>query len=408
MHRLRTTGFELRTLDPADPDVSDLAAVREIVGDSRVVAIGESAHGVREFYQLRDRLFRYLVTELGFSALVLESGFPETLAVDEWVRGGDGDLEQLARTNITYGLGGYHEVHEMLRWIRTRNATHERPVRLYGMDLVGSSGFPAPAIEECLRHVGAEPGDEELLELGSYGSAEEGQLYAHDRYAAMAAEDRERLSRGIAALVERARAAGDEIAIRCASSASRLDEAQRARVATGRPSVTGHNPRDRSMADNVHWILERENRIVVAAHNLHIQRVPDSRQLGSVIPMLGSYLSPVLGDDLVVIGTTYSHGRVLRSSMDDAARSVVLGLADLPAPPPGSIDEYMDRLGDRHGLDLRDLRQHPPHSPIERQLCGHDVIELDTIAAYDAVIHCRDVHPLDGYEDLQRRRWTRP
>ena len=57
----------LRTLDPAAP-LDDLEWLDEAIGDARVVAIGESAHGIREFYQLRHRLLRYLVERHGFDA----------------------------------------------------------------------------------------------------------------------------------------------------------------------------------------------------------------------------------------------------------------------------------------------------------------------------------------------------
>ena len=59
---LRDHARRLRTLDPADADVTDLAPLREIVGDARVVAIGESMHRVHEFCRLRDRMLRFLVT----------------------------------------------------------------------------------------------------------------------------------------------------------------------------------------------------------------------------------------------------------------------------------------------------------------------------------------------------------
>jgi erythromycin esterase len=99
---MREVAVPLRTLDPADSDVSDLAALRDLVGDARVVCFGESAHGVSEYYRLKDRMFRFLAAELGFSAFVMESGFAEGLAVNDWVSGGAGDLDQIATTGITY------------------------------------------------------------------------------------------------------------------------------------------------------------------------------------------------------------------------------------------------------------------------------------------------------------------
>jgi erythromycin esterase len=67
-----------------------------------VVAIGESAHHVRKLYLWRHRLLRLLAERCGFTVFAMESGFSEGLAVDDWVRGGPGDLAEPAEHGITY------------------------------------------------------------------------------------------------------------------------------------------------------------------------------------------------------------------------------------------------------------------------------------------------------------------
>jgi erythromycin esterase len=47
------------------------------VGDARVMAIGESAHYNREFFQLRHRVLGYLAERHHFTAYLQESGFVE-------------------------------------------------------------------------------------------------------------------------------------------------------------------------------------------------------------------------------------------------------------------------------------------------------------------------------------------
>src|SRR5262245_54702744 len=108
----------LRTLDPADDGLSDLEPLRDIVGDARVVSIGESTHRVHEFYQLRHRMIRFLVRELGFTAHVMESGFPEGFAVDNFVVNEVGDLDSLLYKGLTYHMGKCEEMREQLLWMR--------------------------------------------------------------------------------------------------------------------------------------------------------------------------------------------------------------------------------------------------------------------------------------------------
>ncbi|MBZ5586259.1 MAG: hypothetical protein LAQ30_29555, partial [Acidobacteriia bacterium] len=47
----------------------DLAAIGTAIGEARVVALGEAAHGTREFTQWKQRLVEYLATKKGFTAI---------------------------------------------------------------------------------------------------------------------------------------------------------------------------------------------------------------------------------------------------------------------------------------------------------------------------------------------------
>src|SRR5437773_298949 len=70
----------------ATADTSDLKAIRSMIGNARVVALGET-HGTHEFLQLRNRLFRYLVEEMGFHAIAVESGVTEAMKAEAYVLG---------------------------------------------------------------------------------------------------------------------------------------------------------------------------------------------------------------------------------------------------------------------------------------------------------------------------------
>jgi erythromycin esterase len=141
---LRANIHRLRTIDPDRADYTELEPLRDIVGDARVVGIGESTHRVHEFHQIRDLLTRFFVDELGFTAFVLESGFPEGWAVDDWLRGGDADLDELLRTGITYHMGRCAEMRDQLSWLR------ERGIRFYGMDIPDSSASALPGVTAAL------------------------------------------------------------------------------------------------------------------------------------------------------------------------------------------------------------------------------------------------------------------
>ena len=264
--------------------------MRALVGDARVVAIGEAAHNVTELYELKDQLLRLLVEEFGFTAFVTESGFAEGLGVDEWIRGGPGTVEQIARDGITYHFGECVPMRRQLQWMR------ERGVRFYGMDLPGSSTSPGPAVRACLTRVAPRPGDAELAASADLGGRSEAAV----RWERMPVADRIRLLDGVEGLAVRADESGDAVAARCAASL-------RAFVAELSAPVDGPYPREAFMADTVSWVAAREPRIVVSAHNGHLRRTDDPAR-----PTVGDRLAAAFGPGLVTIGTGYDAGPVVR------------------------------------------------------------------------------------------------
>ncbi len=83
-------GSPIDTIDP-EAGTGDLAPLRRIVDDARVVCLGESRHDASEQFQLKHRMIRYLVEEMGFSVIVFEEGMAHAKAVDDYIQGGAGD-----------------------------------------------------------------------------------------------------------------------------------------------------------------------------------------------------------------------------------------------------------------------------------------------------------------------------
>ena len=75
----------------ADGALTDLLPLREMIGDARVVALGEATHGTHEFFTVKHRLVRFLVTQLGFTDFALETSLTDAAEIDKYVRRGTGD-----------------------------------------------------------------------------------------------------------------------------------------------------------------------------------------------------------------------------------------------------------------------------------------------------------------------------
>ncbi|MFD9424427.1 MULTISPECIES: erythromycin esterase family protein [unclassified Streptomyces] len=382
---------------------ADMAALRRLIGTARVVALGEGAHNITEFYGLRDLLFRFLVRECGFTGLVLESGFAEGLAVDKWIGGGPGRVETVARDGVTYRFGACEPMRRQLRWMRRRNSGGAAKVAFYGMDLPGSSTSPGPAVRACLDRLPARPGDEELLRLSDLGDRSRAAV----RYAAMSASDRARLLDGLRGLEERAlrahrRSGPDdedaEIALWCAASL----EAFVAEADEDGTSSEGPYPREAFMARSVEWILRRERRVVVSAHNAHVRRTPLHGR-----PTLGGLLSAQLGADLVVIGMTYGSGPEVTFTQRSSRPfdcDVTLGTRTLT---PTSVESRLDRLG--REVALLEPRRAPDgfFDGVRGTLAGGELDPVDDFpAAYDALLHVRRVNRIPGAFERLRAEFS--
>lgn len=81
---VRNHVIELATIDP-DASLDDLEPLREVIGDARVVALGEGAHFIEEFWTVRRRLTRFLCEHLGFRIVAAEFDLREGDDLQEWL-----------------------------------------------------------------------------------------------------------------------------------------------------------------------------------------------------------------------------------------------------------------------------------------------------------------------------------
>lgn len=399
----------LRTLDPAEP-LDDLDWLDEAIGDARVVAIGESAHYNRESLLLRHRLLRHLVERHGFGAYALESGFVEGWRVDDWVRGGGGELGPVTAGGTTSLMGPWTQVRDQFEWMRRHNRTAPRPVGFYGVDLPASMVSPLPGLDAVSAYLAeADPGfriDPRLRETAaSFATASA--FSAPATIAAFAdlepaakdaatAELARLVARMVGArldLVGHTSGGAYERALRSLSLTVALDAM--ARALTSGDHRTGMLVRDAAMADTVEWVLRREDRIVVGAHNGHVLRRPSTLPGTAPATTMGMHLADRLGPDYLVIGTTTGAGRTLNTEPDFYTGTL---FTELEAPRPGSLDALMAATHD--GPFATDLRRLSPtdaeavRAAAEWRLGAH-YCELSALDACDVVVHLPHVTAAD-------------
>jgi erythromycin esterase len=132
----------------AAPETCDAAidALIAALGDRvDVLGFGEALHGGEELLQLRNRLFRRLVEAHGYRAIAIESSFPWSRAVNEYVAGGGpATYEAVHERGISHGFGRLDANRQLVEWMRRYNADPAQSVKLhfYGFDMPAAAAGP--------------------------------------------------------------------------------------------------------------------------------------------------------------------------------------------------------------------------------------------------------------------------
>ncbi|GLZ79680.1 erythromycin esterase [Actinorhabdospora filicis] len=398
--RLRANTVPLSTLDPEAP-LDDLEPLRAIVGEARVVALGENSHFIAEFTHMRQRVLRFLTERCGFGVLAFEFGFSEGFALDAWARGegAEADLGDRLAGSVPIGLDG------PLRWMRRHNRTAAAPVAFAGIDIPAAGGSVLPALDPViayLREVDAEslPEAETAARIAASFAGDSGAVAA-PAWAGLAAAEQDALTASLARLLIRFRtleplyvARGGreayDVAVRRLEGACHADYTFKAMAGlfagTGRTADT--SARDAYMAGSVRWHLDRLGpgaRIVLAAHNAHIQTEPISFGGRLTALPMGHYLRADLGGDYVPIALTSVTGSTAEMRLDPAARfGFTVEDTPLDPPAPGSVEA---ELPEGPVLtDLRKTRAEGTGGGPERIRLHGGYVETPVLSAFDGLI----------------------
>jgi erythromycin esterase len=366
--------------DTAEPGrgFADLQPLKKVIGDARIVALGEATHGTSEFFKMKHRLTEFLVSELGFTLFAIEANMPEAGRVNEFVLTGRGDPKKLL-SGLYFWTWDTQEVLDMILWMRRCNESGRGRVQFLGFDMQ----FGQVAMAKTRAFVAkVDPGYAPDLEKAYEGLADYWGTPDRARAARAlpAAEKAARAKRARGALehLESARAAYLKKA-----GAEEVDRAiQDARVAAQAAELAagvGGADRDRCMAVNVAWILDhapKGSRIVLWAHNGHVARQPG---------WMGSHLAKRYGRELVVLGFACHEGRY---TAVDRRRGLVDD-NELKPSAPGSLEWRLHETRlPRLVLDLRRASDADPESSWLRR--AHDFRSIGALAMdqqfYPAVV----------------------
>lgn len=109
-------------------------ALANIAKDVKVIGLGEGTHGAKEFFQIKDKIIRLLVSKFRFTQIVAEITMPEAYQINTYILTGKGDPKNMVEHLSNYRLAPKEFV-DLLYWLREFNIHNNNVVRFTGIDM---------------------------------------------------------------------------------------------------------------------------------------------------------------------------------------------------------------------------------------------------------------------------------
>ena len=298
---LKENAVHLNSIE-AGSGFDDMQPLKAIIGDARIVALGEAAHLNRDFSRVKHRIVEFLVNEMDFTVFAIEATFAGALELNDYILTGNGDPKR-ALGALVYPAWTTEAILDMVNWMREYNATHKKKVKFYGFDNKPATGS-AKAVYNYLRKTnGTRDYDQVLSVMMNTWTAN--QLNKGPK------EEIRRVTEKIKSLIAHLENQQPATTKKIPSAQVIQDQkewslaVQHARVLLQHIKFYGVLPsiskatdlRDKNMAQNVRWLVDYEDgaKMILWAANVHILTMPGSG-------CMGDYLRRTYGDDMVVIG----------------------------------------------------------------------------------------------------------
>lgn len=310
----------------------DYDALMVLVGDARVVLLGEGTHGTHEFYRERARITQRLIREKGFTAVAVEGDWPRAARVDRYVRGTGADPDAARAlsgfTEFPQWMWRNADVRDFVEALRAHNralpAGAER-VGFYGLDLYAITPA-ADAVVGYLERVDPEAARAARRRYGCFARFRDdpqgyGQSVEYDDARSCqdeAAEALRDVQRVAAELPGRTPTLSRGEVLDLERSAHGVVGGEAYFRELFRGGVSTWNLRDRHMAATLDALLAhldrdgRPGKVVVWAHNTHVGDARATHMADEGEVNLGQLARERYGDSAVVlVGFTTYTGTVI-------------------------------------------------------------------------------------------------
>jgi erythromycin esterase-like protein len=330
---------------PLNTAADAIDPILDMIGDARIVMIGEASHGTHEFYDYRAEITKRLITDRGFTGVCAEADWPDAWRVNRFVRGFNDD------SNAAEALAGFKRfpqwmwrntvVLSFINWLREHNnALRNESSRagFYGIDLY-SMGASMRAVLDYLDKADPEAAKRARYRyscLEDFGEDPQAYGYAASFDLGKSCEDQ-----AIQQLVELrtkasdyakrdGRVAQDEY-FYAEQNARLVKNAERYYRTMFEGSVPSWNLRDEHMADTIDALMHyldrhspagQKTKVVVWAHNSHLGDASATEMSEKGEWNVGQLMRERCGDGACSIGfSTYTGTVTAADDWDEPAET---------------------------------------------------------------------------------------
>lgn len=385
---LKENVIQFNTAEPIEDD-EDLIKLKSIIGNARIVSLGEGTHGTSEFFKMKHRITKFLAEKMGFTVFAIEANMPEARKVNEYVLTGKGDPKE-ALAGLYFWTWNTQEVLDMIEWMRQFNASGKGRIEFWGFDMQ----FPQVAMENVSSFIEkVEPAYlDSLTQIFTKIKEYDSELKKTQSRSGILFEPVYNLS--LQVLNHLLKRKSDYLKILEPTIVDFAFQDAKLILQSYETFLQGKASRDESMAANVDWILAHtppNTKIVLWAHNGHV-----SKNL-SAYKSMGSFLANRYTKDMVVFGFAFHEGNYTAVGKNG------LGVYGTSFSQPGSIEFAFHKTGlPRFILDLRSLSTSPLSNWLNKNLdmrsigaMAMDYAFYNTIVSkeFDAIIYFDNTTP---------------
>jgi erythromycin esterase-like protein len=324
----------VRAARPVTGAVEDYDGLLDLIGDRRLILIGEASHGTHEFYRERARITRRLIDERGFSVVAVEGDWPDAYRVNRYVMGmsTDADAETALRgfRRFPAWMWRNRDVLQFVQWMRAHNDAQSQlagKVRFYGLDLY-SLRTSIEAVIEYLDRVDPAEANKARQRYSCFDHVDaEGQAYGHSlMYQGADPCENEvvaqllELRRRSELYLRRDGWVAEDEQFYAEQNALVVRDAEEYYHQMYRAEVSSWNLRDRHMAGTLDALVTHldhqslPTKVVVWEHNSHVGDARATAMGARGELNVGQLTRERYGDDALLIGFTTFDGRVSAAS----------------------------------------------------------------------------------------------